>query len=273
MKITFPIRKLSSMSAKLALLLCLANVGILPAAADDAPLVATTISPTDVSTFPPLSQLPGKVPKAVYKGLPVLWAKHHEEWKASASNDLGAVVFLGDSITEGWKTLAQDFPNLKVANRGIGGDITSGVLYRLQADVLSLKPKAIVLLIGTNDLGQDADPEDIASNVKLILEAVRNYDPKLKVILCKVLPRGGRPERHFVEKIKKINSLEADYAKDMPNVTICDTFTPLADAQGEPIAADFRDDHLHLIPAGYTVWKETLTPGLASLNLSTDPVK
>src|ERR1035441_4233447 len=86
-------------------------------------------------------------------------------------------VVLGDSITEGWKTLANDFPKMKVANRGIGGDITSGVLYRLKADVLSLNPAAIVLLIGTNDVGDGADADDVAANIKLILLAIKSFNP------------------------------------------------------------------------------------------------
>jgi lysophospholipase L1-like esterase len=65
-------------------------------------------------------------------------------------------VFLGDSITQGWNDLASAFPDMKVANRGInGGDTTRGVLIRLQDDVLSLDPAAIVLLIGTNDLEEE----------------------------------------------------------------------------------------------------------------------
>jgi len=187
-------------------------------------IIGTALAPdstTDASRFPSVDRLPGKVPPQVWKGLAGVWARDHAQWKATASNDVGAVVFLGDSITEGWSTLAEDFPKLKVANRGIGGDITSGVLYRLKADVLSLNPAAIVLLIGTNDVGDGADGEDVAENIRLILLAIKSYNPKLKVIVCKVMPRSDHP--NFTEKIQKAKSLSA---KSCPDPTATRRFTP-----------------------------------------------
>jgi lysophospholipase L1-like esterase len=181
-----------------------------------------------------------------------------------------AVVFLGDSITEGWRTLAQDFPNLKVANRGIGGDITSGVLYRLKADVLSLKPAAIVLLIGTNDVGDGASGEDVAANIQLILLAIKNTDPNIKVIVCKVMPRAeGRNGPIYAEKIQKANSLVEQFVKGQPNFAMCDTWGIYADDKGNPNAEDFNGDHLHLNAAGYAVWKKALDPVIASLRVET----
>jgi lysophospholipase L1-like esterase len=223
-------------------------------------------STTDASRFPRLDRLPGKVPPRVWNGLAGVWARDHAEWKATASNDVGAVVFLGDSITEGWSTLAQDFPKLKVANRGIGGDITSGVLYRLKADVLSLDPAAIVLLIGTNDVGNGAEGEDVAANIRLILLAIKNYNPKLKVIVCKVMPRSDHP--NFTEKIQKANALVEQFVKSEPNFALCDTWGIYADEKGNPNPVDFRPDHLHLNAAGYAVWKKALEPVIANLHLS-----
>jgi lysophospholipase L1-like esterase len=186
---------------------------------------------------------------------------------------MGAVVFLGDSITEGWSTLAADFPNLKVANRGIGGDITSGVLYRLQADVLSLKPAAVILLIGTNDLGDNQDPADVADNLKAILAAIKKFNPNLKVIVCKTMPRADGNAAAYSEKIQKLNSLVADYVKLEPNFAVCDTYSVFVDDQGRQIAADFNADHLHLNAAGYAVWKKALDPLMARLSISTAPAK
>jgi len=88
-----------------------------------------------------------------------LWRERRLKWWNDRERDQGAVVFLGDSITQGWASLAKDFPDLKVANRGISGDVTRGVLYRLKEDVLDLNPAAVVLLIGTNDLEDGGEPE------------------------------------------------------------------------------------------------------------------
>lgn len=226
-------------------------------------------STTDISQFPSLDRLPGKVPPQVWNGLAGVWARDHAKWKATASNDVGAVVFLGDSITEGWSTLARDFPNFKVANRGIGGDITSGVLYRLKADVLSLDPAAIVLLIGTNDVGDGADGKDVAANIRLILLAIKNYNPKLKVIVCKVMPRADGNQAIYREKIRKANSLVGKFVKSEPNFALCDTWGVFTDEKGNQISDDFRPDHLHLNAAGYAVWKKALEPVMANLHLAT----
>jgi hypothetical protein len=138
MKIAPSIRRLLNFAIIPGTALLLAAAGINFACAQNTTTTApATVSATDVSQFPTLDQLPGKVPLHVWNGLANVWARDHARWAATATNDAGAVVFLGDSITEGWRTLATDFPNLKVANRGIGGDITSGVLYRLKADVLA----------------------------------------------------------------------------------------------------------------------------------------
>jgi lysophospholipase L1-like esterase len=260
MKNIFSIRTISiALSLSLATLF-LAGAGAIHANAQSA-------TPANVAQFPPLDKLPGKVPPTVWKGLAKVWLDNHVRWSTTASNDVGAVVFLGDSITQGWNTLAKDFPKLKVANRGIGGDITSGVLYRLAADVLSLNPEAIVLLIGTNDVGDGADGEDVAANIKLILLAIKNYNPNLKVIVCKIMPRAdGSANR--IKQIQKANSLVEQFIKTQPNFVICDTWSAFTDDQGNQIAADFRPDHLHLNAAGYAVWKKTLDPLMVKLNLN-----
>lgn len=271
MKYTPLSRKNWNLHVKLAALLLLAAAIVIPGSAQDARQTngpaGAPAGAIDVSQFPSLDQLPGKPPHQVWTGLAGTWARAHERWKAGASNDAGAVVFLGDSITEGWSTLAKDFPNMKVANRGIGGDITSGVLYRLNADVLSLNPKAIVLLIGTNDIGDGSDPADVAANIQLILQAIKNFNPKLKVIVCKVMPRSEHGPTMYAEKITKVNSLVEQFIKSEPNFTICDTWAIYADAAGHPNPADFKPDLLHLNADGYTVWKAALDPVLATLDL------
>ncbi len=222
---------------------------------------------TDVSQYPTNdSLLPGKGSSHVWSGLPKVWAQRHAQWMKTADQDRGAVVFLGDSITQGWNSLAHDFPNMKVANRGIGGDTTRGVLYRLDADVLALKPKAIVLLIGTNDLGNGANPDDVADNIEAILMAIKNYDPNLPVIVCKVMPRGN-PSQHFAEKIEHLNALVKNFVRTQPNFYVCDTWSIYADENGDCPKDEFPD-LLHPNAMGYVKWESALKPIFAELGLT-----
>src|SRR5204863_865725 len=112
-----------------------------------------------------------------------------------------------DSITQGWgDDIGGAFPEAKVANRGISGDTTRGVLIRLKDDVLAVKPAGVVLLIGTNDLEEKAEPETIAGNLKLILAELKRYDAKLPIVLCQVMPSSATKNRPS-DKNKQINAL------------------------------------------------------------------
>jgi beta-glucosidase len=181
--------------------------------------------------------------------------------------DHNAIVFVGDSITEGWQTLEQDFADLKikVVNRGIGGDTTPNLLYRLHADVLDLQPRALVLLIGTNDLGEHTPPADIADNLRVLHRRVRAAYPQIPIAWCLVMPRRG--DDTYPERIRALNNLIREIAATDPRITLCDTFTALALPDGSSIPEDFVPDRLHLNAAGYAVWKGVLHPIVAGWNL------
>src|SRR5262245_38043458 len=85
--------------------------------------------------------LPGAGPIRRHEWFQKLWLDRRTAWAARVQQDQGALVFLGDSITQGWSDQGSFFPGLKLANRGISGDTTRGVLIRLQEDVIALKPR------------------------------------------------------------------------------------------------------------------------------------
>lgn len=180
-------------------------------------------------------------------------------------------MFLGDSITQGWRDdFSGSFPGMKAANRGISGDTTRGVLLRLDEDVLALKPAAVALLIGTNDLEEGDEPETVAANLQLILGRIRARDPQVPVILSQVFPSAESKKRP-AEKIKKLNQLYAAAVKGDPHITLLDTWTLFASAQGEPKPEEFPD-LLHPNPAGYAKWAAALRPIFATLGfLETEP--
>lgn len=232
-----------------------------------AALVAISAIAQDNSRFEiPASDdgLPGTGPIRRYDWFRKLWAEKRSTWASRAERDRYSVVFLGDSITQGWgEGLGEAFPGVKVANRGISGDTTRGVLVRLKEDVIALNPTAVVLLIGTNDLEEGADPETITANLKLVLAELHKADASLPVVLCQVFPSAASKKRP-ADKIRKINDLYAAAIKGDSRVTLIETWPLFADAQGDAIPAEFPD-LLHPNKAGYVKWAAALRPTLATL--------
>ncbi len=210
--------------------------------------------------------LPGKGPIRRYDWFRNLWNEKRAAWAKRTEADQKAVVFLGDSITQGWgDNLGNSFPGLKVANRGISGDTTRGMLIRLADDVLALRPTGMVLLMGTNDLEEGADAPTIAGNIQLILDALKKHDPQMPVIVCRVFPASASKKRP-ADQIKAINTAIADVTKNFPQVTLIDTWTLFADDQGDAKPAEFPD-LLHPNQAGYAKWAAALRPVLATQGL------
>jgi len=247
----------------------LAGATLLLALAVSAPAAPQATAPAqDPFAIPATDDgLPGAGPIRRYDWFQKLWRERRAQWAREREQDKGAVVFLGDSITQGWGGgLGAAFPGVKVANRGISGDTTRGVLIRLQEDVLALDPAAVVLLIGTNDLDEAATPEVIAGNLKLILEALEKHDPKLEVVLCLVFPSSATKNRP-ADKIKAVNALYLAAVKNDPRVIPIETWALFADASGDATLAEFPD-LLHPNEVGYARWAAALRPVLATLGFS-----
>ena len=215
--------------------------------------------------------LPGAGPIRRQDWFQARWTERRTAFAKEASTQQGAVVFLGDSITQGWgNKFRGHFKGLNAANRGIGGDTTRGMLIRLEQDVLTLKPSAVVMLMGTNDLEEDATPEVIAGNVKLIIGELKKHNAKMPIILCRVFPSSASKKRP-AEAIRKLNELTDAAVKGDPQITVLDTWTLYANEQGDAKKEVFPD-LLHLNPLGYTMWARSLTPVLATLGfLETEP--
>ena len=214
--------------------------------------------------IPPTDEdLPGAGPLRRYGWFKNLWERKRSGWAKQVERDQGALVFLGDSITQGWgDQMGGSFAAAKVANRGISGDTTRGVLIRLKEDVLSLNPSGVVLLIGTNDLEEKASPEVIASNLKLILSALKKHNSKMPIFLCKVFPSSATKKRP-ADQIKKINQLYFSAVKGDSQITMLETWMLFADSKGDAKKSEFPD-LLHPNKLGYAKWAAALRPLLAT---------
>jgi lysophospholipase L1-like esterase len=175
------------------------------------------------------------------------------------------VVFLGDSITDVWVNpkFGGFFPGKPYVDRGISAQTTPQMVLRMRADVLALKPKAMVLLAGTNDIAGNTGPMTLAQiqdNVMTICELATLHD--VKVILASVLPtsnyhfKGTDPKlaqtgRRPLETIRALNTWLKEYAGQHNHVYL-DYYTPMLDASGM-LKAEFSEDDLHPNAAGYAV--------------------
>lgn len=164
------------------------------------------------------------------------------------------VVFLGDSITDGWN-LAQYFPGKPYVNRGISGQTTPQMLVRMFPDVIDLKPAAMIILAGTNDVARNTGPESstmIEENFQAMAELARAH--QIKVILCLLTPISDYTEHKQTEHrppadILKLNTWLRDYAAKT-QATIADYYSAIVDDKGM-MKEGYSDDGLHPNAKGY----------------------
>lgn len=170
-------------------------------------------------------------------------------------------IFLGNSITAGtdWSKLLS-LPQAK--NRGISGDITFGVLERLQ-EVIDRKPAKVFVLIGINDISRNIPDSLILRNYKTIIERIRKGSKKTQIYFYTLLPVNASFEKfkNHYGKDEHILYLNDEIRKfTAKNVTVIDLYPHFLDGD-KKLRAELTKDGLHLISAGYQVWKEVLEKG------------
>ena len=176
--------------------------------------------------------MPGVGPLRRHSWFQKLWFDRRKAWSQQVDADQGAVVFLGDSITQGWgDDFKGSFPGIKTANRGISGDTTRGVLLRMEEDVIALNPSAVVLLIGTNDIEEVARNDAITQNLSLIIERLQAHRADLPIILCEVFPSSPVKQRG-PEFIRDLNARYRAAVKGNSGVIVLDTWTLFAKCRG-----------------------------------------
>jgi lysophospholipase L1-like esterase len=191
------------------------------------------------------------------------WMKDNRDffWTERAKKQ-GSIVFAGDSLTANWKTLGKDFSGVVVANRGIGGDVSRGLLFRFQEDVLALRPKAIVILIGINDLTAKQPASTTLANIRSMLELKRSEQPDVPVVLCTV-PPSANPKAPIDERQRRfLNQGLRQLAKENQRVSLVDLYAATVTTDGTPDLRYFQSDQLHFSAAGHDRWKEVLEPAL-----------
>jgi lysophospholipase L1-like esterase len=200
------------------------------------------------------------------------WFKDNRNWFDSIKgSSQDGIVFIGDSLfgnmganPEGKSSY---YPGYKIVNRAIGGDTTRGVLWRLQEDALSLNPKALVILVGSNDLSAHAKAEEVIANIKSIIGKSAEVKPEMPIVLCTITPRKSPvapiDKQWLLDVNQGIRGLSSE-----KNVTIVDLYPVFVGADDEPNPEYFEKDLLHMNKAkGYPKLAEVLTPVFEKLNL------
>jgi lysophospholipase L1-like esterase len=226
-------------------------------------LIAVRVPPPNTATIPNLA--------------PFFRQKHQANLEVARQGNID-VLFMGDSITDFWRNedgdnagkpvLDKYFGHLNVANFGIAGDTTQGVLYRLQnGEGSGFNPKAVMLMIGTNNTGggfggAGNTAEEIAEGIgACVLELQKDF-PEAKILLLAVFPR-STPDDPVRATIAKINSIISKL-DDGDRVHYLDIGSKFLDANGF-IPKDVMGDALHPTTKGYEIWAEAVKEPLAKL--------
>ncbi|HEX2854832.1 MAG TPA: GDSL-type esterase/lipase family protein [Opitutaceae bacterium] len=203
------------------------------------------------------------------------WVKRHEGFVEIAKAGGVDVLFLGDSITDGWRRVGkvlwdEHFAPLRSANFGIGGDRTQHVLWRMQNGELDgIAPKVVVLMIGTNNTGFERDkvtprntvPETVGG-VTAVVEGLRAKLPEAKILLLAIFPRGEKdsPQR---AQVAEVNAAIARL-DDGKAVRFLDINAKFLWPDGT-LPRDFMPDLLHPNEVGYAIWAAAIKQPLAEL--------
>ncbi len=196
------------------------------------------------------------------------WTQMHESFLKRAKEGKIDLLFLGDSITEGWGNNAvwqKHYGAQNAANFGIGGDTTENVLWRIQnGELEGIAPKVTVLLIGTNNFGLEGHaPDAVAKGIAAVVQTIHKKLPGTKVLLLAIFPRDEKPNTETRGKIKKVNDQIAKL-DDRKTVRYLDLGPKLANPDGS-LSKEIMPDFLHLSEKGYQIWAESMDPLLKEM--------
>jgi lysophospholipase L1-like esterase len=251
-------------------------LGIIARAADSVPAAATATPSApaaapaadihqNTAIIPVPQRTEDRLPQAAVNS----YLKKHAAYTELAKAGGIDVLFLGDSITDGWHSTGKAvwdkyYGSLKAANFGIGYDRTQHVLWRLQnGEGAGFQPKVVVLLIGTNNAGVNTNTE-AAAGVAAVVAELRKDFPDAKILLMGIFPRGN-PTDAGRRQVAAINQVIATL-DDGQHVFYLDITAKFLDADGNMLPGVMGDAaKLHPSAAGYVIWAEAIKQPLANL--------
>jgi beta-glucosidase len=206
------------------------------------------------------------------------WTPRHEKKleEAKALGKTSQVVFIGDSITEGWEKSGAPvwdryYKPLNGLALGFGGDRTENVLWRLlHGEVDGLDPKVAVLMFGTNNTGhRQEDPKTTAAGIKRNIDELQKRLPNTRILLLAIFPRGEKPDDQLRQINEKVNAIIAGFA-DNQKIFFVDINKNFLEPDGT-LSRDIMPDLLHPNEKGYEIWAKSMAPELKRLLPAAEP--
>jgi lysophospholipase L1-like esterase len=171
-----------------------------------------------------------------------------------------AVLFIGSSSIRLWKTLAQDFPESKVINRGFGGSQIVDSVSFVDRIVVPYRPERIVMYAGGNDINAGKTPEQVASDFKEFVAKVHAKLPETRIAYISIAPNPARWAQ--VDRVKRANELIREFTTTDTRLQFIDVFPHMLGEDGKPLPEIFVEDRLHMNEKGYAIWKRVVGAAL-----------
>ena len=180
-----------------------------------------------------------------------------------------AVLFIGSSSIRMWKSLAQDFPDYRVVNRGFGGSQIADSIYFADRIVIPYEPRVIVFYAGGNDINAGKSPETVANDFKTFVEKVREKLPTTKLVYISIAPNPARWAQ--IDRVREANRLVREYTTKEAGLSFIDVHPHMLGEDGQPKPDIYLADKLHMNEKGYAIWKRVVSEHLKSLVQTRSP--
>lgn len=168
----------------------------------------------------------------------------------------GAILFIGSSSIRLWKTLKEDFPDLRVINRGFGGSQVIDSVNYADRIVFPYKPRHIVMYAGGNDINAKKSPQQVFADFKAFVATVHAELPRTKISYISIAPNPARWAQ--IAQVREANRLIEEFTRQDQQLAFIDTFSHMLGADGQPLPDIYVDDRLHMNPKGYAIWKDVV---------------
>lgn len=169
-----------------------------------------------------------------------------------------SILFVGSSSIRLWNSLADDFPQHTVVNRGFGGSTLQDLNRYVDLIVIPYKPRQIFIYCGENDIAAGASAKTTFKRYLKVYRKIRKHYPTTPIVFISIKPSPSRIQH--LSQVMVANHMILDHINKNPHIQYVDVFSKMVDPQGQPLPHIFVEDRLHMNPQGYQIWKDLIAP-------------